>query len=137
VARTRDVVTIGLDAEPDQELPDGVLDVISLPSERARLRNLAVAEPDTCWDLVLFSAKESIYKAWFPLTGRWLGFEDADITINSVNGTFKARLLVPAPIVSGSPLADFTGRWLASDGLVLTAIAPLAASSPALPQNGV
>jgi 4'-phosphopantetheinyl transferase EntD len=123
VARDRDMLTIGLDAEPDQVLPDGVLTTISLPSERARLRDLAVAAPGTCWDRLLFSAKESVYKAWFPLTGRWLGFEDADITINPADGTFEARLLVPAPVVAGSLLGGFTGRWLACDGLVVTAIA--------------
>ncbi len=123
VAHARDVLTIGLDAEPDEALPDGVLDAISLPGERALLRDLAVAAPGTCWDRVLFSAKESVYKAWFPLARRWLGFEDADITVNPADGTFEALLLVAAPTVGGSPLAGFTGRWLACDGLVLTAIA--------------
>ena len=33
------------------------------------------------WDRLLFSAKESVYKAWFPLARRWLGFEEADIEI--------------------------------------------------------
>jgi 4'-phosphopantetheinyl transferase EntD len=123
VARVRDVLTIGLDAEPDQVLPDGVLDAVSLPGERARLCQLAAAAPGTCWDRLLFSAKESVYKAWFPLTRRWLGFEDADITVNPADGTFEARLLVAVPVVNGSPLAGFAGRWLAADGLILTAIA--------------
>ena len=52
------------------------------------------AAPDVCWDRLLFSAKESVYKAWFPLAGRWLGFADADITINAADGTFLVRLLV-------------------------------------------
>jgi 4'-phosphopantetheinyl transferase EntD len=123
VARARDMLTIGLDAEPDQVLPDGVLDLISLRDERARLGDLAAAAPGTNWDRLLFSAKEAVYKAWFPLTRRWLGFEDADITINPADGTFEARLLVASPEVGGSPLAGFTGRWLASDGLILTTIA--------------
>jgi 4'-phosphopantetheinyl transferase EntD len=123
VARVGDVVTIGLDAEPNGALPDGVLDVVSLPGERARLRDLAAAAPGTSWDRLLFCAKETVYKAWFPLTRSWLGFEDADITINAAEGTFEARLLVPAPTVGGYPLADFTGNWLACDGLLLTTIA--------------
>ena len=41
------------------------------------LRALA-RESRVCWDRLLFSAKEAVYKAWFPLAGRWLGFEDAD-----------------------------------------------------------
>jgi 4'-phosphopantetheinyl transferase EntD len=123
VARADDIVTIGLDAEPNGALPDGVLDVVSLPDERARLRDLAAAAPGTSWDRLLFCAKETVYKAWFPLAGRWLGFEDADITINATEGTFEAHLLVPAPTVGGCPLAGFTGSWLACDGLILTTIA--------------
>jgi 4'-phosphopantetheinyl transferase EntD len=125
VARACDVLTVGLDAEPDEVLPGGVLEVVSLPGERERLRDLAAAAPGTCWDRLLFCAKEATYKAWFPLTRRWLGFEDADVTINATDGTFESRLLVPAPDVGGSPLAGFTGRWLARDGLLLTAITTL------------
>jgi 4'-phosphopantetheinyl transferase EntD len=30
-------------------------------------------EPDSPnWDRLLFSAKEAVYKAWFPLVGEWL-----------------------------------------------------------------
>ncbi len=123
VARVRDVLTLGLDAEPDAALPDGVLDAIALASERVGLAALASALPGPCWDRLLFSAKESVYKAWFPLTGRWLGFEQAAITFIPLTGAFSARLLVPGPVLDGRQLTGFTGRWLARDGLVLTAIA--------------
>jgi 4'-phosphopantetheinyl transferase EntD len=123
VGRASDILTIGLDAEPNEPLPDRVIDVVSLPAERALLRDLAAGAPGTCLDRLLFTAKETVYKAWFPLTGRWLGFEDADITINAADGTFEARLLIPAPTVGGSPLRGFTGSWLACDGLILTTIA--------------
>ena len=123
VARAQDLVTIGLDAEPDAPLPGGVLELISLPAERARLRELAAASPGTGWDRLLFCAKEAVYKAWFPLTGRWLGFADADITIDATERAFTARLQVPAPVINGSPLTSFNGRWRASDDLLLAAIA--------------
>ena len=95
---------------------------MSTPDERARLRDLAATVPGTCWDRLLFSAKESVYKTWFPLTRRFLGFGDADIVFDAVNGTFDARLLVAHAEVGRSPLAGFGGRWLASDDLLLTAI---------------
>jgi len=123
VARAGDIVTLGLDAEPNGPLPDGVLDAVSLPGERARLRELAAVAPGTSWDRLLFCAKETVYKAWFPIAGRWLGFEDADIAINPTDGTFEARLLVPAPTVDGSALTGFAGSWLARDGLIVTTIA--------------
>lgn len=123
-ARASDLAVIGLDAEPHAALLGGVLEMISLPAERARLRGLAAASPQIAWDRLLFCAKEAVYKAWFPLTGRWLGFSDADITVNAADGTFHARLLVAAPGGAGPRLNDgFTGRWLSRDNLILAAIA--------------
>jgi 4'-phosphopantetheinyl transferase EntD len=121
-ARTRDVLAVGVDAEPDQPLPDRVLGAVTSAAERDRLGDLAARAPGPCWDRLLFSAKESVYKAWFPLTGRWLGFADASIAISPADGTFTARLLVPGPLAGGTRLDGFSGRWLARDGLLLTAI---------------
>ncbi len=75
------------------------------------------------WDRLLFSAKESVYKAWFPLAGRWLGFEDAIVAVDRGFGSFSARLLVPGPVLGGRELTGFSGRWLVREGLILTAIA--------------
>ncbi len=116
VAREAAVRTLGLDAEPHEALPDGVLEVVSLPAERTRLAALAADRPAVHWDRLLFSAKESIYKAWFPLARRWLGFEEADVTLDPA-GTFTARLLVDGPV------SGFTGRWTVHNGLLGTAIA--------------
>ena len=146
VARTSDVTAIGLDAEPNGPLPAGVLEVVSLAAERDRLAALAdlaaewPGQPGVCWDRLLFSAKESVYKAWFPLTGTWLGFEDADVTIEP-DGTFTVHLVTPAPPSppAATPLdaaqpAGFTGRWLAAAGLVLTAIV-VPAREPTVPAS--
>ena len=125
VARVQDVLALGVDAEPHDVLPDGVLDLVSLAEERAMLSALASDAPDVCWDKLLFSAKESVYKAWFPLTNRWLGFEQAAIVVDPENGTFTARLLVAGPVIDGGQLTEFAGRWLVRAGLVLTATAVL------------
>jgi 4'-phosphopantetheinyl transferase EntD len=123
LAREADLATIGIDAEVDAALPNGVLEDIALPEERRALRALAGEEPGLSWDRLLFSIKEAIYKAWFPLAGRWLGFEDALVTIDLEGRSFGARLLVPGPRLDGTELNGFSGRWLARDGLVLAAIA--------------
>jgi 4'-phosphopantetheinyl transferase EntD len=123
VARDKDLLTIGLDAEPHDKLPDGVLGAVASEEERKRLATLAAAAPGTHWDRILFSAKESVYKAWFPLTLRWLGFEHASVTIDPEAGTFTARLLVAGPRVNDLPLTAFSGRWLIDRGLIVTAIA--------------
>ena len=122
VARDSDIVTIGLDAEPHDRLPGGVLDAVSLAPERARLAELTAVGPDVHWDRLLFCAKESVYKAWFPLTGKWLGFEDACVDFDPAAKSFSARLLVPGPVVEGRVLTGFTGRWLVAEGLIVTAI---------------
>jgi 4'-phosphopantetheinyl transferase EntD len=123
VARHTEVLALGIDAEPHAPLPDGLLPDIARPEERPLLVELARARPDVHWDRLLFSAKESVYKAWFPLAERWLGFEDASLEIDPGAGSFSARLLVEGPIVGAEPLRGFEGRWLVREGLVLTAIA--------------
>jgi 4'-phosphopantetheinyl transferase EntD len=127
VAPASELLTIGIDAEVDDALPPGVLGDIALPEERRWIEVAAAADPGTSWDRLLFSIKESIYKAWFPLTVSWLGFEDASVAIDREQGTFAARLLVPGPVVDGRRIGGFDGRWLAAEGLVLSAIAVSAA----------
>jgi 4'-phosphopantetheinyl transferase EntD len=122
VAHDRHLRAIGLDAEPHDKLPDGVLEAVSSKEERRWLADLAAAAPSTHWDRILFSAKESVYKAWFPLTQRWLGFEDASVSIDPGNGKFTARLLVEGPHVNEIPLTGFSGRWLVDGGLIITTI---------------
>lgn len=117
--------TIGIDAEPHAPLPGGVLGAISLPSERERLSRLGAAAPGVHWDRLLFSAKEAVYKAWFPLTVRWLGFEEADVELRA-DGTFAARILAAETVAGGASPAGFAGRWLVVDGVTITAIAPRA-----------
>jgi 4'-phosphopantetheinyl transferase EntD len=116
VAPAARAAALGIDAEPDESLPSGVLDLVCLPAEREALSALAAVRPELSWERLLFSAKESVYKAWYPLTGRWLDFTEAMLTIDADGGTFAARLLVPGP------LPGFTGRWLAGAGLLLTAV---------------
>jgi 4'-phosphopantetheinyl transferase EntD len=123
VALGRDMISLGIDAEPNAALPPGVLSLVARPEERAWLAEQAVAWPGVHWDRLLFSAKESVYKAWFPLTGRWLDFHEASIATDPSAGSFTAGLLVPGPVLAGRALTGFAGRFLVADGLVLTAIA--------------
>ena len=121
VGRSGVVAAIGIDAEPHAVLPEGVLAMVTSETERAALAGLAAADPATCWDRILFCAKESVYKAWFPATGRWLGFLDAEVTIDPA-GCFTARLAVPGPAIGGQPLTAYHGRWLVGSGLILTSV---------------
>jgi len=124
VGRRAEVRSVGIDAEPHDVLPKGVLGAISLPVERAELVDLPGG---LHWDRILFCAKEATYKAWFPLTHRWLGFEDAQITFevdgSGSAGTFRSKILIDPAAESGPPLTALTGRWTVRGGLALTAIA--------------
>lgn len=120
VARADEMLTVGIDAEIHDELPDGVLGVVTLPEEREML---AALPGDLFWGRILFSAKESVYKAWFPLTERWLGFGDARLTFHPDENRFSVELRVEPPLVRGVPLTGFEGRYLVRDGFVVTAIA--------------
>ena len=117
------VRSLGVDAEPHDVLPDGVLDAISLPAERSEIAALPAG---LHWDRILFCAKEATYKAWFPLTKRWLGFEDAHITFtvgeSGSAGGFESTILIDGDTLSGPPLSTLTGRWSVDRELVLTAI---------------
>jgi 4'-phosphopantetheinyl transferase EntD len=128
------VRSVGIDAEPHEPLPPGVLDVVALEEERSALAGLGTGAH---WDRVLFCAKEAVYKAWSPLTREWLGFEEACVHIDPVAGRFHARLLRPATALDGTPLSSFDGRWLVADGFAVAAVlVPLGAPGGVFDQRG-
>ncbi|MFE7755009.1 4'-phosphopantetheinyl transferase [Streptomyces sp. NPDC057418] len=135
LARVSEVRALGIDAEPNEPLPPEVWEAVSLPSERRRISPGASPEvaaggsPQASgamphWDRLLFSAKESVFKTWFPLTRIELDFDEADITFHrspevATEGTFTAELRRTVP---GMP-PSYEGRWLVDDGFAVTAIA--------------
>jgi 4'-phosphopantetheinyl transferase EntD len=116
------ISAIGIDAEPDAPLPDGVLDLVTTPAERNRLA-VADLEPDSPnWDRLLFSAKEAVYKTWFPLVGEWLDHQEAEIVIDPQDGTFAAMLPSEALIINGHQVRRLDGRWVRQRGILVTAV---------------
>lgn len=146
------VRSVGLDVEPHEALAAGVLEAVSLPEEAAWVRAISAEMGSVHWDKLLFTAKEATYKAWFPLTRRWLGFEDAHITLvpdlrrgagragtrqddhgrhrddnddatTVITGSLRSRILVDPHAVDGGPdLLVFDGRWVVRDGYVASSI---------------
>ncbi|MEV8451612.1 4'-phosphopantetheinyl transferase superfamily protein [Streptomyces sp. NPDC052095] len=134
VARATELASVGIDAEENAPLPEGVHESIALAAERWRGRVLELEQPGIHWDRLLFCAKEAVYKTWFPLTHRWLGFEEADIELHP-DGGFTAQLLTTdlrTAVGTAGPAVPprLHGRWLCGRGLLLTAVT-VAAVAPA------
>ncbi len=123
VARRGTVRSLGVDAELNQPLPDGVAELVCTQTELAWAAKSA--RHGTHPGALIFSAKESVYKAWQPLTGEWLGYLDAELTIDPDHGVFEARLLIPKHPALGSRFSSFRGRFAVTPTHVLTAVALL------------
>ncbi len=103
---------IGLDIEPDVPLEPDLLPAICTPAEL----DWAKARPRDA--RFIFSAKESVYKCQYPLTGVLFDFHTLEIEPGRA-GTFAARFLRRiGPFAEGTRIP---GRFLRQDGVVLTA----------------
>jgi 4'-phosphopantetheinyl transferase EntD len=120
VARASVLAAVGIDAEPDEALPDDVLERVALQEERTWLR--ARRHSAMHWDRLLFSAKESVFKAWFSATAQWLDFTDACVTMDPERGRFRACIALPASAMGASGAAELTGRYRVAAGRILTAL---------------
>jgi 4'-phosphopantetheinyl transferase EntD len=90
VGRRRDYLGLGVDVEDiTRELQPAAARLVCRPAE---LEWVDVAS-GTRRLLMLFSAKESIFKALYPIEGVWLGFDDAELTWQAERGVFRARVL--------------------------------------------
>jgi 4'-phosphopantetheinyl transferase EntD len=118
VAPAQAIRTVGIDAEPHAPLPDGVLRLVARIEEVAWIE--ARAGDPLCWDRILFSAKESIYKAWFPVYRRWLDFDDVSVIFDPPTARFRARLVNRWAACAGASIDCFEGRFLLSGTHVLT-----------------
>ncbi len=110
----RGVAGVGIDAEPVGPLPAGVLDVVASASERARVDALRGLDPGVPWETVLYSAKESAFKAAYPLLGRVLGHDDVAVELSD-DGRFTAT-----SGVRGAASVAVRGRWVVGPTVVVT-----------------
>jgi 4'-phosphopantetheinyl transferase EntD len=86
---------------------------------KSKLPHCAPSNTNISWDCVLLSAKESIYKALFPLTEKWLNFEDATVVFDQRHRTFQARLFTGATI-NGRSIDLLGGCFNIACGFVFT-----------------
>ncbi len=111
-ARREDVSAIGLDGEVARPLRDEVRRLVVHPAE-------AIGELGPLAGTLLFSAKESIHKAVFPLEGVWLDFLDVRVELDRGGGLYRA---MPAPDAKASSrsLDDLVGRFVVGERHLVT-----------------
>ena len=115
VAEAADVLAVGVDAEPDQQLPAEVSRLAFTDIDRAGSGPLARFRN---WDRVAFSARESVFKAWFTMTGRWLDFADATLFLRpdgpdsgDFTATIGAEVAGVQQLLAAGGSAVLTGRF--------------------------
>jgi len=119
VARVGDVTALGIDAEPAEALPTGIGRRISADAEWASIEVLTRQDAGVPWDRLLFSAKESVYKAWYPLTRIGLDFLAVDITLQP-DGQGHVTFLRDLPDeVAG---LQWQLGWQIEDSIIKTAV---------------
>lgn len=96
---------VGIDVEEISEVDCHTASSVLTPVEMAKLSVLGDA-----WPAVGFSAKESVYKAWFAATGDRLRFDDAVLHVSGGRVSARLRGSVWMPV-----------QTVVHDGLVFTA----------------
>ena len=113
VASTGDCQGVGLDVVKKNAVSVKVGIRIMHPEEM----HPSTGFTDTDWRAIVFSAKESVYKAVHPLIGEFLGFRDVEIKMNESDRSFAAATVKEGPsskVVQAGVgfVTDFEGHWL-------------------------
>ncbi|MET0090790.1 MAG: 4'-phosphopantetheinyl transferase superfamily protein [Candidatus Thiodiazotropha sp.] len=108
-ARITDLAGLGIDVEPLPPLPEGVSRYVHTPQEAEFLKQ----NPELPGRLV-FSAKESLYKCYYPILGQFIGFQAVSLEIDPIAGSFDFSASPQSDIRFPQNL-EFHG-WFATDG---------------------
>jgi 4'-phosphopantetheinyl transferase EntD len=120
VARRGSIISIGLDVEPLEPMTTDVLSLVCTPGEKEWL--LSDTGPHRLlWPKLVFSAKESAFKCYFPLSQTYLDFQDVEVRINPDNGSFSVSLLIPPPPTLAG-VRVLNGRFSSNDDFVYTGV---------------
>jgi 4'-phosphopantetheinyl transferase EntD len=111
-------IALGIDLEPDAPLDTNLIPHICMLPERDWL---ALQPPRVRGVLarIIFSAKEAVFKAQYPLTGTVFGFEVLHIALNVPDACFDATFTqMITPFAAGQRIR---GHVSVSSGYILTA----------------
>lgn len=110
---------IGVDVEQVNPVAPSLERRLLTDAER---RRLAFLPSNQNWIIATFSAKEAFFKAWFPQTHKWIGFQDAEIYFFPSLGQFKVKLLAESSISMERKLMNTRGHFHFSQGKIITTI---------------
>jgi 4'-phosphopantetheinyl transferase EntD len=85
IAAQRDFAAIGIDVEPAEPIAPDLLDIVATARERGEVHD------DPCHGRLLFSIKEAIYKAVYPLDRVFLDHHDVEVSLSAGGGTALVR----------------------------------------------
>ncbi len=124
VAPASTFAAIGVDAEIVGRVSADLDSLVFTSAERALLAGLTARERSRA-STVIFSAKEAFYKCQYPLTQRWLDFQDVSVhivTTDMATGRFTvARAAGHEPLPMTIPL-PLTGHFAIAEELVVTGL---------------
>ncbi|AOW13509.1 hypothetical protein LPB072_12230 [Hydrogenophaga crassostreae] len=119
VGRKAHVKSVGIDIEDHFPIEPELWHTICTPQELETVNQLDRADRGQ-WVTRLFSAKEAFYKWQYPLTGRFLEFQDVAITMENSCTSFEARCLFSNPMHTGFKRA--WGRYVIEQALVISVV---------------
>lgn len=111
---------LGLDVEATGRVKPKLWRRVFVEAERDALTSIGDAGEVDVAATVIFSIKEALYKAQYPITQSWVGFEDVRVELGEHgHAVLRPDTLLPALASVAWPVE---GRWIATDGRVTTAV---------------
>ena len=111
----RDAVGVGIDIECQRRLKVDAARRVATKEEYSRYS----AVPDFDWTL-LFSAKESVFKAFSPLARRYIGFQEVELLLDATTQSFSVRYF--GNTVDKGLFEKSEGHWRALAGHLITIV---------------
>jgi 4'-phosphopantetheinyl transferase EntD len=113
--KREEIEGLGIDVEPLEPLPQGVDRFIHTEAEAAFIAN----NPGTHPERLIFSAKESLYKCYYPLLQRYFGFQSVTLTFDMQRQRYHFTPTERSEI--SFPASRFEGRFAIGDNHLATA----------------
>jgi 4'-phosphopantetheinyl transferase EntD len=115
----KSVLSLGIDVEEHRPLPIGAARLVLNDHEQRWIGQHR--EDAVHWDTLLFSAKESILKAWSPLMGNWPTFQQILVALDPIASTFSVDI-VGAPFGQTAEHLRCCGRFVVGTEMVRTIV---------------